>query len=112
MVTKSGFKIDSFRRARGGNSRLLEITCSKCGSCVCHYQKDGPGILKRMYLDRIFQSEYSGLEGKDLRSIPQFICLICKVHLGIPIVYEKENRLAFRLFVGVITKKIIKANIK
>lgn len=106
--TKILFKKDQFRKARGGVSRLLDISCSKCGTHICFYQKDGPGMLKRMYLDRIFESEYSGLENNLAENIPQFICPNCKEHLGTPIIYEKEKRSAFRLFVGGITKKIVK----
>ena len=46
-------KSDKFKKARGGPSMLLEIFCSACKAKVCLYQKDGPGLLKRMYLDRI-----------------------------------------------------------
>ena len=47
------FKSDKFKKARGGYSRLFDIRCEKCGNHICYYQKDGPGILKRMYLDRV-----------------------------------------------------------
>ena len=50
---KRQFVNDKYKKVRGGYSRLLEISCEKCGSVLCHYQKDGPGILKRMYFDRI-----------------------------------------------------------
>jgi hypothetical protein len=50
---KNKFINDKYKKVRGGYSRLLDITCEKCGNHVCYYQKDGPGILKRMYFDRI-----------------------------------------------------------
>ena len=104
------FKSDKYKKSRGGYSRLLDISCSKCNQHLCFYQKDGPGILKRMYLDRIFESiKYSNLEKLPLIKIPQLTCSSCKQLIGIPYIYEKENRLAFRLFVGAISKKIIKA---
>lgn len=103
------YKNDRFKKARGGYSRLLDITCAKCGNRLCYYQKDGPGILKRMYLDRILESEnYSGLEKRPLNKIPQFICQKCKEIIGVPYVYKKEDRFAYRLFAGSTTKKIIK----
>ncbi|KKS56835.1 MAG: hypothetical protein UV23_C0035G0007, partial [Candidatus Nomurabacteria bacterium GW2011_GWF1_42_40] len=46
-------KRDKFRKARGGYARILEIRCEKCGHFLALYQKDGPGPLKRMYVDRI-----------------------------------------------------------
>ena len=97
----SKLKNDKYRRSRGGYSRILAISCEKCGSLACRYQKDGPGALRRMYLDRISDAEVS-LNRKDL-SCP-------KGHLlGVKIIYEKEKRPAFRLFVDAVTKKIVKS---
>src|SRR3989344_7200948 len=102
------FKSDKYKKSRGGYSRLLDIQCAKCGEHLFFYQKDGPGILKRMYLDRIYESDkYSKLENKALKTIPQLVCLKCNELLGVPYIYQKEDRLAFRLFVGGITKKIV-----
>jgi len=92
-------KSDKYKKARGGYSRLLDISCAKCGQHLCFYQKDGPGILKRMYLDRIFEPINDS----------QLICSNCKQLLGIKYIYEKEKRLAFRLFIGGVSKKIIKS---
>lgn len=91
---------DRFRRNRGGYSRLLTITCEKCGSNVCKYQKDGPGNLRRMYIDRISDSAVS-------TSGENFICPN-KHLLGIRTIYKKENRPAFRLFVDSVAKRIVK----
>lgn len=91
---------DKYKKARGGYSRLLKISCERCGYEICHYQKDGPGILKRMYFDRM------------VGVTPSFqkvlVCISCKETLGVPIVYKKEGRQAYRLFVGAISKKITK----
>ena len=93
-------KNDKYKRVRGGESRLLQISGQKCGAQLCHYQKDGPGGLLRMYLDRISEPEVS-LERKDL-ACPQG-------HLvGVRIVYKKEDRPAFRLVPDAIIKKIPK----
>lgn len=95
------FVNDKYRKTRGGYSRLLQITCQKCGTLVCQYQKDGPGNLRRMYIDRI-------LESKVLLTKRDYSCP--KGHLlGVKIIYEKEKRPAFRLFVDSVIKKIIKA---
>jgi hypothetical protein len=92
------FKNDKYKRVRGGYSRLLEISCEKCDTVICKYQKDGTGNLRRMYMDRIMDPTIS-IKNKNL---------LCDI-LGVKIVYEKENRLAFRLFVDAIKKKIIKS---
>jgi hypothetical protein len=93
-------KQDKYKRARGGHSRLLEIACSQCNTHICYYQKDGPGILKRMYLDRIHGPRTTS---------SQLVCSKCKSLLGVKYTYAKEKRLAYRLFVGAISKKIISA---
>lgn len=106
-MAKSIFKSDKYKKARGGYSRLLNISCAKCGTHLFYYQKDGPGMLKRMYLDRIYGSKkYSGLQNENLKSVPQLICPHCKTHIGVPFNYAKEDRLAYRLFVGAVSKKI------
>jgi ribosomal protein S27E len=91
---------DKFRKARGGYARLLEIRCEKCKTLLCLYQKDGPGPLKRMYIDRIVKTYAEA--GKKL------VCHKCGHVLGIRYVYEKEKRPAFRLFEGSVKKKIVK----
>jgi hypothetical protein len=99
---KTIFKNDKYKKTRGGYSRLLNISCQKCDENICNYQKDGPGNLRRMYLDRIINSKVS-TSRKDLSCSNNHL-------LGVKIVYEKENRLAFRLFVDSITKKIIRSS--
>jgi hypothetical protein len=99
MSSQFKFKNDKYRKTRGGYSKLLEILCANCQMPLFTYQKDGLGILKRLYLDRI----------QDLKEqAPQLICPKCKKQLGTKTVYKKENRLAYRLFAGAITKKIVK----
>lgn len=67
-------------------------------------------MLKRMYLDRIFDDPtWAGLQSLGLKEVPQFTCGSCKTSIGVPMNYEKENRLAFRLFQGAVTKKIVKS---
>ena len=56
------WKNDSYKKARGGYARLLAVGCATCGTHLFYYQKDGPGIVKRLYVDRIYQSHaYEGL---------------------------------------------------
>ena len=99
-MTKSSFKNDKYKKVRGGYSRLLKISCQKCSENICFYQKDGQGNLRRMYIDRIIDPKVS-ISKKDL-SCP-------KGHLiGVKIIYEKEKRPAFRLFVDSVIKKIVK----
>jgi len=98
---KNVFKNDKYKKVRGGYSRLLAIACRECGEHICLYQKDGSGNLRRMYIDRIIDSKVV-LSKKDL-SCP-------KSHLlGVRVIYSKENRAAFRLFVDSVAKKIVKA---
>jgi hypothetical protein len=101
-MQKMKFKNDKYKKARGGRSRLLEIHCEECNQFLLFYQKDGTGILKRLYIDRI-------VDNSDLEKQDKLLCPNCKKLLGVKYVYEKENRLAFRLFAGEITKKIAKS---
>ena len=79
---------------------MLEISCENCGNHICYYQKDGPGILKRLYIDRIV-----GLAtAKD-----ELTCSKCKQVLGTKTLYKKENRPAYRLYVGSVVKRVIRS---
>ena len=103
-------KHDKYRKARGGYSRLLEISCEKCGHFLAMYQKDGPGALKRMYVDRISSPpQLSELQNIPVKKLPNLACGHCQRLIGIPYLYEKEKRPAFRLFEGSVVKKIRKA---
>jgi len=93
------FKNDRYKKNRGGHSRWLLLSCEKCQNKVAIYQKDGPGILKRLYLDRIV--DIKDFSGKNL------VCKKCQAILGVKIIYKKENRSAYRLFVGAVEKKTI-----
>ena len=101
------FKKDKYKTARGTQSRILNISCSVCGEQILIYQKDGPGNLKRLYLDRIyFPEKLTGLESKKLDTIQTLSCPKCKEELGTPYIYKKENRKAFKVYQDTITKKI------
>lgn len=89
-------KKDKYKSARGGETKILNITCSACGTYICDYQKDGPGILRRMYFDRIIGFT---------PGVKELACPACKKGLGSRMVYAKENRDAYRLFPGSIVKK-------
>jgi hypothetical protein len=94
-------KNDKFKKARGGWSRMLDIRCEKCDEHLCNYQKDGPGTLKRMYIERMDPCYF---DEKDLA------CAACGQILGTKIIYKIEKRLAYRLFVGSVAKQIIKSS--
>ena len=95
------FKKDKFHKTRGGTSRVLDVTCDHCNEHVTYYQKDGPGMLKRMYVDRFIDIKPSG---------DKLNCQSCQRELGILINFAKENRAAYRLFAGAVNKKIISQN--
>lgn len=107
MVLK--LKTDRFRKARDGYSKFLDIFCGHCGTKVLLYQKDGPGSLKRLYLDRIFDpANLTGLQHLPLVKVPPLACGQCQAVLGIPYIYPKEKRLAFRLPPAAVMKKAVK----
>ncbi len=90
-------KNDKYSQARGGWSRVLDIICEKCAKHVCYYQKDGPGPLKRMYIDRI-------IGNVPVSKILE--CPSCGHELGVQITYKKENRPAYRLFQDSVKKRV------
>ena len=95
------FKRDGYQKSRGGSSRILDISCEHCTQHVTYYQKDGPGMLKRMYVDRFI----------DLTPTDKnLLCQSCDRILGVLFNYEKENRPAYRLYAGSVTKKITAAS--
>lgn len=92
-----GFKKDRFAKNRGGSSVWLTIFCQTCKIPVLLYQKDGPGRLLRLYLDRIFApDELADLQNSE-GSFPNLFCPTCNHVIGTPMVYERENRRAYRL---------------
>jgi len=94
------FKNDKFKGARG-RSRLLDVSCERCAAHLCYYQKDGPGMLKRMYVDRMV----------DLQPVDKdLVCPGCARQLGVRMVYAKEQRDAYRLFAGAVAKKTVSAD--
>ena len=103
-------KQDKYRKVRGGHSRFLNIMCASCDTKLFLYQKDGPGPLKRAYLDRIHAPEkLVGLEKiKPIEAIANIVCKKCKITIGMSYVYAKERRGAFLLRPGFFLKKLTK----
>ena len=95
------FTRDQYRDARGGHSRFLKITCEGCGAFLGIYQKDGPGHVRRMYIDRLHLSR--------IRVNKEASCPDCKRIIGTKIIYKKESRPAIRLYVDAVIKKIVSA---
>ncbi len=104
-------KSDQYRKARGWYSRLFKIYCKRCDTEILTYQKDGSGILERLYLDRIVApKKLAHLHTISLSKIPNLMCTKCGSWLAAPYVYKKEKRNAYKLFVGAISKKMVKTN--
>lgn len=107
--TSFSFKKDKYKSARGGHSRLLNVCCRKCESVVAVYQKDGPGNLRRLYLDRIFEpAEMADLQVLNIKDVPFLKCAKCGEMLGTPYIYPKEKRKAFRLYQDSVIKRLRK----
>lgn len=101
--------LDNFTVARGGYSTLLSIACNKCRHEVLLYQKDGPGPLLRMYADRVLAPENLVKKAASIKTkeeMGDLACPACSRVLAAAVVYEKEQRLAFRIFVGSIRKSV------
>lgn len=102
-------KKDKYKSARGGYSRLLNLHCRKCDSIFAEYQKDGPGNLRRLYMDRIISpKKLVDLQKKSLKDISPIKCPTCNFIVGMPYIYQKEKRKAFRVFQDALVKRIKK----
>ena len=107
-MEKFKLRKDSFRKARGGYARFIHIYCEHCGVQLLLYQKDGAGPLMRLYLDRIFApKELVGLQ-ESKKEISNLVCKKCKKLIGIPGIFEKENRPVYLLLSYAFTKKLAK----
>lgn len=107
------FKNDRYSKSRGGKSIFLNLTCTTCNRAIALYQKDGPGSLLRLYLDRIVEPpELSVLQSKvTVKSeMTNLTCPGCSTVLGTPMVYEPETRLAYRLIPGKLAKNLNDGN--
>lgn len=110
-MKRLSFKKDIHSNVRGRYSRCMDIYCRKCNNFILVYQKDGPGNLRRLYLDRIFlPSNLFNLQNKKLEKISCLKCKKCKELLGIPYIYQKEKRKSFKLFQDAVIKKLRKLN--
>jgi hypothetical protein len=108
-MSRFTLKRDKYKSSRGGYSRLLNIHCYKCNNLVLVYQKDGPGNIRRLYLDRILSPEkLVDLQKQAIKSIPPLRCSKCGFVIGFPYIYEKEYRKAFRVFQDALIKKVRK----
>lgn len=102
---KFKFKKDRYAKTRSGPSKFLYMACSNCEQPAMVYQKDGSGRLLRCYSDRILwppelvkdQAEMTTITIKEAGSLA---CSACSTLLANPMVYEPENRPAYRLVPG------------
>lgn len=98
-MTKYALKNDRFRKARGGTAQFLDLYCARCGAHLLLYQKDGPGSLHRLYLDRILAPHQLASPAQSLR------CAKCAALLGTATIYQQEDRAAIRLVPGSFAKR-------
>lgn len=99
---------DRFMSSRGGTSMFYNIYCAQCRRWILLYQKDGKGNLFRLYLDRIHAPENLAslhrMVGKSTK-FQGLVCNHCNASIGVPMIYKREDRPAFRLIPGTIVKQ-------
>jgi hypothetical protein len=98
---KLRFKEDLYTKNRKNYSEFLNLYCRKCGTYIAKYQKDGPGELLRIYIDRIIDNK----ELHQFKIDKKMTCSRCKRLLGLGYLYPKEQRPAYILFQDAIIKK-------
>lgn len=98
--TRLKSKKDRFKQDRGGSSEFLDLFCSSCNTYFATYQKDGPGNLFRLYIDRI-TTPYKDIVGpfSNTGNMSALKCRNpeCQVEIGVPMLYDREKRLAYRI---------------
>jgi hypothetical protein len=111
-VEKDKFKLkkDRFSKARGGASQFFNIFCSQCRTWILLYEKDRRGNLFRLYLDRIHAPEnLAALKNQytvhSVNDISPLKCSNCNNLVAVGMIYEPENRLAYRLIYGTYVKQ-------
>lgn len=107
---KQEFKLkrDRYMSVRGGTSTFYNLYCAHCRYWLLLYQKDGPGNLFRLYLDRIHAPENLTSLYRLVGKSPKFsglTCNHCNASIGVPMVYKREGRPAFRLIPGTIVRQ-------
>lgn len=111
--TPVAWKHDAYRAARGGVAALLRLTCDRCAAVFCLYQKDGPGPLKRLYIDRIHAPSTLAA----LSVLPAEFRCQCGELIGMPMTYggktephathAAEERPAIRLFQATLRDEVV-----
>lgn len=85
------FTKDRAYRRRGGSAEWLLLDCVSCKSNLAFYQKDGPGNILRLYLDRISDSDgdrpYKQTPFNQVRNLG---CYACNALIGVPLLYDKD----------------------
>jgi len=89
-------KKDKYFRKRGGTAKIIKVSCAKCNNLILIYQKDGPGWLKRCYLNRIIEPKYNSKI--NMEQLKNLTCK-CGEIIGLPMKH-KDRRLAFHLIRG------------
>ena len=85
--------VDEFSQNRGGTSVMYTLACEKCDAVLGDYQKDGPGPLKRLYVDRLQSAVAPAYTPMHV-----WACHACHRPLAIAMVYAKETRPCWTLF--------------
>ena len=105
-------KKDKYLRERGGTAKVISVACMKCSTLLFVYQKDGPGWLKRCYLNRMLSpASYAQLQKNPLIKEPKDLKNLqcsCGEIIGSPM-RHKDGRLAFHLIRGKFKRTVNKS---
>lgn len=98
---------DRYAKSRGGDTKFLYITCGNCDEPAMVYQKDGPGGLRRYYADRIvwppaLADKQANVTADTVKNAGSLACGECENVFAHPMVYEPENRPAYRAIPGAV----------
>lgn len=91
-----------FKNERHKNQKkayAMTIKCNACQQNVIHYQKIGRGALKRLWVERVIESEMS------ISTLPQELhCPFCEECLGVLVNVRGKN--CYKMFRGYFSSRI------
>lgn len=98
-MIKKIFTSDKYTKGRGKFKKRIEIRCANCSDYLFSYQKEGSGVLEKIFFDLI-------LDNQSVKNNKKLVCTKCDKVLGIRFIFGKEKRDAFKLYPGAVYWKI------
>ena len=97
---KKIYTSDKYTKGRGKYVKQIEVHCANCSEYIFSYQKEGNGVLEKLFFDLI-------LDRLSVKNNIKLVCPKCDKLLGTRFIFGKEKRDAFKLYPGAVYWKIV-----